>query len=187
MSPIAKAMKRLLRKPRRRAHRSAEAHFRIIRDEQQLARSAFLLAHQGDGLPVIIQTLLTKLWKLNSTTLYVQIQGSTSPADLVLSRQSEHLIVATGQKFRVETATHEPAPDGAYLVEQQYRQLGLYETPPAEQAIVVLRIAAGSGRTYLVDVPSYVSHATVVVNNHLVADAAAVPPRGELRYSFGGE
>jgi hypothetical protein len=187
MSPLVKAMKRLLQQPRRRAQRSAEGHIRIIRAEQQLARSAFLLAHYGDASPVVVRDLLATLWDLDSTTLYVQIQEAFSPADLVLSRQAGHRIVASGQKFRVETATHEPAPDGAYLVDRQYRQLGLYEVPPAERLIVALRITAGSGRTYVVDVPRYVSHATVVVNNRVVADAVVLPARGDIRYSFGSD
>lgn len=187
MSPIARAMKRLLRKQGPLRKRSAEGHFRTIRAEQQLTRSAFLLAHYGGGSPVVIQNLLAKLWDLDSTTLYVQIEKSLWSADLVLSRQPGHRIVATGQKFRVETATHEPAPDGAYLIQRQYRRLGFYEAPPAERALIALRIVAGAGRTYLVDVPHYVSHATIVVDNHTVADAMALPARGELRYSFGAD
>ena len=187
MSPLTKAVKRLLRRPGRPTQRSAEAHFRLIGDAQQLARSAFLLAHYGDGSPAVVQRLLTKLWELESTTLYVQVDKLSSAADLVLSRQGGHRVTATGQKFRVETATHEPAPDGAHLVERQYRQLGFYESPPAEQIIVALRIAAGSGQAYVVDVPHYVSHASVVVNNRIISDAVPIPARGEVRYGIGGE
>jgi hypothetical protein len=187
MSPLVQIMKRLLRKSGRPSRRSTEAHFRIIREEQGLARSAFLVAHYCDGSPASVQNLLAKLWDLNSTALYIHIHEASSPADLVVSRHSGHCIVASGQKFRVETETHEPAPDGSYLVERQYRQLGFYETPPAERSVVVLRIAAGSGRAYLVDVPHYVSHVTVVVNSRTVADAERIPPRGELRYSPGGD
>jgi hypothetical protein len=144
-----------------------------------------MLAHYAGGSPVVIQTLLQNLWILNSTTLFVQIHGSITPAELVLAHQAGHRVIATGQNFRAETSTYEPAPDGAYLVERQYRQLGFYEAPPSEQAVVVLRIAAGSGRTYLVDVPDYVSHATVVVNQRTLAEATLIPQRAELRYSVG--
>jgi hypothetical protein len=185
MSALTTTVKRLLRRPRRLTRRSAEGHFRVIRDEQQLSRSAFLLAHYGDGSPVMVQQLLATLWHLNSTVLYIQIQEVSSPADVVLSRHTGQRIVAAGQGFRVETETHEPAPGGAYLVERQYRQLGFYEVPPAERAVVALRITAGSGRAYLVDIPHYVSHTTVVANNRIVADAAPVPRRGERRYSVG--
>ena len=184
---VAITMRRLLRRPLRRIQRSAEAHFRLIQHEHQLSRSAYLLAHYGDGSPVVVQTLLSRLWDLNSTTLYIQIQDLSSPAELVLSREPGHRIVATGQKFRVETATHEPAPNGAYLDARPYRQLGFYETPPVERTVVALRITAGSGRTYLVDIPPYVSHATVVVNNRTVSDAVEIPARGEIRYDLGDE
>jgi hypothetical protein len=187
MPSIAKAVKRILRHPLRRRQRSAEGYVHIIRDEPQLARSASILAHYGAKSPVAVENILARLWSLKSTALFVQVEGSGPRAELVVSRRPGHQIIATGQKFRVETATCEPGSTGAYLVARQYRQLGFYETPPSEQAVVVLRIIAGSGRTYLVDVPHYVSHVTLVVNNRALVDTVPVPQRGELRYSFGAD
>jgi hypothetical protein len=183
---LARTMRHVFRRARRRIQRSAEAQFRLIGDEKELARSAYLLAHYANGSPILVHSMLARLWALNCTTLYVHIHELSSPADVVLCRHSGQRVVASGQKFRVETEFHEPAPDGAYLVERQYRQLGLYETPPAERAIVALWITAGSGGAYVVDIPHYVSHATVVVNNRTVVDAVAIPTRGELRYSLNG-
>jgi hypothetical protein len=182
MAAIAQTIKRILTTPLRRQPQSAEGHFRIVRGERELMRFAFLLAHYGNRSVVMTQELLRCLWDLDTTALYVQLDRAASAADLVVTRSAGHRIVAIGQKFRVETQTHEPAPNGAYLVERQYRQLGVYETPPAERAVVVLRITAGAGRTYLVDVPHYVSHVTIVANDRVMTQAAPIARRGELRY-----
>jgi hypothetical protein len=184
MPSIVATMKRILRRPLGR-RQAGECHFSIIRDEAQLVRSSYLLAHHTDGSAPAIEELLMRLWGLNSTALHVEVQDAWVPADLVVSRHASAAIVARGYGFRGEAATSEPAPDGAYLDEREYRRLGFYEVPPSEQAIVVLRMVAGSGRMYLIDVPHYVSHVSIAVGNRVLANAAEVPARGELRYRVG--
>jgi hypothetical protein len=184
MPALATAVKRLLQNPLRRTPRAAEAYFQILATEPQLTRSAFLLAHHGGGLPAEVQRRLSKLWDLGSTGLYIQASDAWPAADIVVSRHSGQRIVAMGRGFRVETETHEPAPDGAYLTERQYRQLGFYERPPAERAVVALRVSGGSDRACFVDVPHYVAHVTLVVNGRLLADAVPIPHHGKLLYAM---
>lgn len=184
MAAIAETIRRILVEPRRRRRtRSAEGHFRLITDEREIARSAALLAHYGNRPSVLVRQLLTDLWRMDATTLYVQVDRAVQPVELFIARHRRPQIVAAGQTFRVETNTCEPAPDGAYLVERQYRRLGFYEHPPAERVVVTLRIAAGLGHTCIVDIPHHVSHVTVVVNERVLAAAAQVPARGRMRYA----
>jgi hypothetical protein len=183
MPALATAVKRLLRSPLRRRHRSAEARLLSIRDEQQLSRHAFLIAHNGGGSPRAVQHALQQLWDLGGASLYVHLLDASSPTEVVIARHRGHRVLAMGEGFRIEADTHEPAPNGAYLTERQYRQLGFYERPPVERAVVVLQVTTGGGRMCLVDVPAHVGHVTVSAYHRVVADGVAIPPRGELRYA----
>ena len=182
---LARAVKRVLRRPRRGTPRRAQGHVSIVYDEEQLSRAAYALALYTARRPTAVQDLLRSLWNLGTTTLFIQIEEISSPAALVVARCSGQTIIAAGSGLRVKTETHEPAPDGAYLVHRQYRHLGLYENPPTERAIVLLRIVARSGPVFVVDVPHYVSHISVIDHARTIADTIPVPERGELRLAVG--
>lgn len=177
---LVQTIRRVLRTPQLR-RRSAQGHLNLIRTDTELDQSAVLLADHGQRNRVLIQHLLRQLWSLDTTALYVQVDNARPRTEVVVTPRSGHLIVASGQKFRVEAQTHEPAPNGAYLVAKQYRQLGFYEHPPAERAIVVARVRAGTGTVYLVDTPDYVRHVTVLINDRILANAAIIPDRGDIR------
>lgn len=176
MPSLAEAVRRILVRPGRlRRQRNGEAHFRVARSEDDVARSAALFAHCGRRSQAQVRQHLVELWDQGSTTLYVQFDNMPRSADLFVSRHKGPAIVASGQSFRAETVTEEPAPDGSYLVERQYRRLGFYETPPADRVVVALRVAAGPGKVYLVNVPPHVTHVTAVANDELLVAAAAMP------------
>jgi hypothetical protein len=103
---------------------------------------------------------------------------------VVITRRSGHSVVAAGQKFRAEVQTHESAPNGAYRIAREYRQLGFYEYPPSERVIVTARIRAGVGKVHLLDVPNYVSHVTVLINERIVANAVGIPASGDIRFQL---
>lgn len=132
---LMQTLRRVFRAPRLR-RRSARGHLELISTERDIARSAFLLADHGRRNAGFVQDLLQALWILDTTALYVQMDNARPGTEVVITRCSGHRVVATGQKFRVETQTHEPAPNGAYRVARQYRQLGFFERPPAERVIV---------------------------------------------------
>ena len=182
MAVLSTSIRRLIERPLRRS-RSAEAIFRIVRDESAIWRESVRIARHSGVSAAVIDTRLRSLWDLNTTALYVQIYDVDVPVEFVLNRHSGKRVVASGQKFRVEAETLHAAPDGAYLEDREYRQLGFYESAPLERALVLLPIRAGSGFTYLVDLPSYVTHATVVVGESMLEDARLVPPHFYQRYS----
>ena len=180
---LAKTLRRALKAPRLR-HRSAEGYLGLVRTDGEAERAVLLLARPSRREPALIRALLRDLWRLDSTTLYVQVDGARSGSNVVVTRRSGHNVVATGQKFRVEVQTHEPAPNGAYRIAREYRQLGFYDYPPSERVIVTARIRAGAGRVHLLDVPSHVSHVTIVMNEHILANAARIPASGDVRFEF---
>jgi hypothetical protein len=103
---------------------------------------------------------------------------------VVVTRSSRHHVVATGQRFRVEIQTHEPAPNGAYRIARQYRRPGFDEQPPAERVLVTARIRAGAGTVHFLDVLECVSHVTVVINDRILACAVSISDRREIRYEL---
>ena len=180
---LAQTIRRVLKAPRLR-QRSAEGYLNLIRNDHEVDRDAILLAHYGRRHRSLIRALLHDLWRLDTTALYVQVDAAASGATLVVSRRTGHYVVASGQKFRAEIQTHEPAPNGAYRTEKQYRQLGFYEYPPSERIIVTARIRAGTGKLHVVDVPNYVSHVTAVINDRILAAAAPIPATADLRFEL---
>lgn len=180
---LAQTLRRVLRVPRLR-QRSAQGYLSLVRTDVEAERAAVLLAHQGRRSNSLVRALLRDLLRLDTTALYVQVDGAPARAEVVVTRTSGHQVVATGQKFRVETETHEPAPNGAYRTAREYRRLGLYESPPAERILVVARIRAGVGTVHLVDVPAYVSHVTIVINDRILASAARIPAHGAIRFEL---
>jgi len=185
MAVLSKSIRRLVGRPLRRP-RTAQADFRIVRDENAIWRESWLLARHAGDSAAKIDARLRSLWDLNTTALYVQIYSLEVPLEFVLTRHSGKRIVAAGQKFRIETETQHTVPDGAYLQDREYRRLGFYESAPLERALILLRIRAGSGFTYVVDLPSYVTNATVHVGGHMLEDARLVPPRFYRRYAVYG-
>jgi hypothetical protein len=177
---LAQTLRRVLRAPRLR-QRSAQGYLNLIRTDGEAERAEVLLAHYGRRSSSLVRALLHDLRRLDTTALYVQVDGAPTGASVVVTRSSGHHIVATGQKFRVEIRSHEPAPNGAYRIAREYRQLGFYEQPPAEGVLVTARIRAGAGMVHLLDVPDYVSHVTVVINECILANAVSIPARGDIR------
>jgi len=182
MAVLSTSIRRLIERPLRRP-RSAEAIFRIVRDESAIWRESLRIARHSGASAAVIDARLRHLWGLNTTALYVQIYNTDVPVEFVLNRHSGTRVVASGQKFRVEAETLHTTPDGAYLEDREYRQLGFYASAPLERALILLRIRAGSGFTYLVDLPPYVTHATVVVGECMLEEARLVPPRFYQRYA----
>jgi hypothetical protein len=183
---LAQSIRRVLRTPgvRRLTRRPAEGRLHLVRTEAELSRSAFSLAHAGGADPLRVHGLLHTLWTLDDTTAYVQVVGAAHRARVVVTRVPGHRVIVASGEFRAELQTEETAPNGAYLTERQYRRLGHYAEPPADRVIIVAAIRAGIGGEHLVDVPDYVSHATVVMNHRVLADATVIPPAGlrcELR------
>jgi hypothetical protein len=181
---VRSLVRRVLGRERKRP-RSARGVLRVVRREVELPAASIVLARLSPAPVAFLRERLGRLFAIDATTLFLQIDRASRPFDVVLTPHAGTRLVATGQKFRVETETEEPAPDGAYLVERQYRNLGFYEVPPDERALIVLEIHGGSGRTYLVDYPPYVRHATVVVDGRPLAQEVALPARGQLRYHVG--
>jgi hypothetical protein len=183
---LAQALRRVLRAPRapRLRQRSAQGYLNLIRTDGEAARAAILLARYGRRNSSLVRALLRDLWELDTTALYVQIDGAPRRAELVVTRSSRHHVVATGQKFRVEIQTHEPAPNGAYRIAREYRQPGFYEQPPAERVLVTARIRAGAGTVHLLHVPECVSHVTVVINDRILASAVSISDHREIRYEL---
>jgi hypothetical protein len=182
---LARAVKRVLRRPRRGNPRPAEAHISIVYEEEQLSHAAYWLALYTVRNPAGVRDSLSNLWNLGTTALFIQFEEISSPAELVIARCSGDTIAVTGPGLSLKTETHEPAPNGAYLVHRQYRHLGLYENPPGERAIVLLRIVPRSGAVFVVDVPHYVTHFSVIEHSNTIADTLPVPERGELRLAVG--
>ena len=180
---LAQALRLVFRAPRLR-QRSAQGYLNLIRTDVEAERAAVLLAHHGRRNRSLVRALIRDLWRLDTTALYVQVDGAPPRANVVVTRSSGHQVVATGQKFRLQTQTQEPAPNGAYRIAREYRQPGFYEQPPAERILVVARIRAGVGTVHLVDVPEYVSHATVLINDRILASAVRIPARGDIRYEL---
>lgn len=180
---LAHTLRHVLRAPRLR-QRSAQGYLNLIRTDDEAEGAAVLLAHHGRHSDSFVKALLQDLWRLETTTLYVQVDNAPEGANLVVTRRSGHHVVATGQKFRVEVRTHDPAPNGAYRIAREYRQLGFYEHPPAERVIVTARIRSGVGKVHLLDVPNYVSHVTVVINDYILAYAASIPASGDIRFEL---
>ena len=180
---LAQTLRRVLRVPRLR-QRSAQGYLSLIRTDLEAERAAVLLAHHGRRNSSLVRALLQDLWRRDTTTLYVQVDGAPARANVIVTRSHGHQVVATGQKFRVETQTQEPAPNGAYRIARDFRQLGFYELPPAERILVVARIRAGASTVHLVDVPEYVSHVTVVINDRILSRAVRIPARGDIRYEL---
>jgi hypothetical protein len=180
---LTQTLRRVLRAPRLRK-RSAQGYLNLIRTVSEAERAAVLLAHYGSRNNSLVRGLFQDLWRLDTTTLYVQVDGAPKSGNVVVTRRSGHHVVATGQKFRVEIQTHEPAPNGAYLIAREYRQLGFYEHPPAERVIVAARIRGGVGKVHLLDVPNYVSHVTIVINAYILANAVSIPSSGDIRFEL---
>ena len=181
MATIVDTVRRVIRR-RRPLRLHTLGDFTIVRDDVALENVAARLAEYREESMPAVRARLRALWQLDTTTLYVHVEGAPANAKVVITPRSSRKIVAHAQRFSIETETEEPAPDGSYLTQREYRRLGFYEQPPAERAIVVLRLEAGAGSTYLVDVPPYVRRATVVVNGRLLGSCVAIPESGDLRY-----
>lgn len=182
MAVLTRSIRRLIERPLRRP-RTARGIFRVVRDERAIWRESWLLSRRAGDSAAEIDARLRSLWDLNTTALYVQIYNLEVPVEFVLARHSGNRVVAAGQTFRIETETQHTAPDGAYLQEREYRQLGFYEPAPLERALILLQIRAGSGFTYVVDLPPYVTHATVLVGEHMLENRRLVEPRFYRRYA----
>lgn len=88
MPALAEAVRRILVLPGRlRRQRNGEAHFRVARSEDDVARSAALFAHYGERPQTQVRQHLAELWDGGSTTLYVQFDNMPRSVDLFVSRQ----------------------------------------------------------------------------------------------------
>jgi hypothetical protein len=163
---------------------AGHATIRVLRTDSEIAAAAILLARRSAVSPKEARSRLEALFARGTTTLYVQI-GQLTPAGLVLRRSAGTKLVASAGDRHFEAETREPSPNGAYLVERQYRRLGFYEVPPSERAVILVQFERGQEVSFRVEVPAYVEWATVVGNGVLLASEVELPGTGELRYRIG--
>lgn len=155
---------------------------RILRGESEIGSAVRTLARGDARESNVVPRRINDLYAHDGTTLYLHIEQKRRPFELVLTRTDATKLIASASGMRLEAETEEPAANGAYLVERQYRRLGFYDRPQVDRAVIFVRIAPGNAPLYLIDYPPYVQFATIVINGEVLEAGVSLSAGKDARY-----
>lgn len=151
--------------------RPAVRAFRVMDRIQALYAGRELAAMLGtDGAPEIALRL-ERLLERGGTTLYLHVRHGRGRFEVVLVPGDGHAMRVELEDATAEAVVDEVAPDGAYVGPADRAVPLLHHLPQSEPCVAAFAVDARGVRRCTVHFPGFVSHATVVVDSRVLADA----------------
>lgn len=151
------------RRPAIHAYRVADRVQALYAERQMAARGA-------GGAPGIALRLVGLLER-GGTTLFLHVRHGSGPLQIVLVPSDGHALRVELEDTAAEARVDEVAPDGAYVGPSDRGVPLLHHLPQSGPCVLAFGVdARGAGRC-TVRFPGFVSHAAVVVDSRVVAEA----------------
>jgi len=140
------------------------------RSEQDVA---IAVLRTGADAPVLTGLLIRQLVELNTPALYLNIVQPDARVHVVLRPAKGRSIRFRGRRWFLDAGSEAPEGVEAFTSSPMAHVTQLYPVTP-DHPVYVMSIEHQGDTVYTGDVPSYLTHVTIVVNGHVVARAERV-------------
>jgi hypothetical protein len=139
-----------------------------VRSEAEIHAVASQLTDGMDSAGPLLPSMLRDLVALNTPALFLNIIDSASPVHVVLQSWDGRGIRLRGRNYLLETGSQAPEGIEAFTTAPFSHTSMLYPTAP-DHPLYVISIERQEERVYRGEIPSYLTHASIMVNGVLVA------------------
>jgi hypothetical protein len=167
---IVRSIRRLVEyaRVRRRARPAPRCASYEVRSENDILTCAAQHAPPWEGVAAVLPSLLRDLVALNTPALFLNIIDGGAPVHVMLRPWPGRSVRFRGSSYLVEAGSEAPEGMEAFTGGPFSHVTALYPTVP-DHPVYMVSIERQDARLYTGEIPSYLTHVTIMVNGRLVA------------------